>query len=60
MTKTKQYLATVAKNFERLGTMAEDIDQAASLCVDALRAGGKIIFAAMADRQQTVSIWLRN
>lgn len=41
---TTDYLSTVAKNFEALRSQSAEIDQAASLCLDSLKTGGKIIF----------------
>ncbi|WP_241560082.1 D-sedoheptulose-7-phosphate isomerase [Solirhodobacter olei] len=44
MISIDEYLTTVSKNFETLREMAADIEAAASICVQSLRSGGKVIF----------------
>lgn len=41
---TYEYLTTVARNFDKLRDMSDQIDSAAQVCVAALQAGGKVIF----------------
>lgn len=44
MIATDQYLSTVSQNFDKLRQISEKIEDAAAVCVKALRDGGKIIF----------------
>lgn len=44
MTSTRDYIRTVARNFDALEQMSDVIDQASALCIDALRTGGKVVF----------------
>ena len=40
----KDTIGEIAANFERLKTLAPAIESAAALCIESLRAGGKILF----------------
>ena len=44
MVDTDDYIVTVARNFEKLRGMTAVIDAAAAICVESLRAGGKVMF----------------
>ena len=44
MISVTDYLATVEANFGKLRRMSAEIEAAGKLCVDSLRAGGKVIF----------------